>query len=364
MLAYLFDRFYMVTKFILPFIGNLKFSTLNYDNACSYLDDRNMCNSESKKHILDLMTFCKKVEQFVLYYKRLITSYNNTAHNILDREINLMLPPIPRKQKCGIITMLVSSFIGLTYEGICSFLHCKQNKALHQAVRAMDSKTAIQCNKLMQLENSTLMYGIYNADTLEKLINTVHNIHNTTSLHERLFADTLTLRSLYANPLGLHHYSINSLLYLRTVQDRYVALYRELIAQLCIYTSAIRILAKGYLPISLVTPSKLREILNEVKTAIWTADPDYDLVIDRLNLYYNMQLVTFGINKDKNLIIQFPVFIQPYTQQPLILYQLETVPVPIIDQNTQVQSYTHLQIHKPYIALNSETYIPMRQQEL
>ena len=77
-----------------------------------------------------------------------------------------------------------------------------------------------------------------------------------------------------------------------------------------------------------------------------------------------MQLVTFGINKDKNLIIQFPVFIQPYTQQPLILYQLETVPVPIIDQNTQAQSYTYLQINKPYIALNSETYISIRQQEL
>ena len=77
-----------------------------------------------------------------------------------------------------------------------------------------------------------------------------------------------------------------------------------------------------------------------------------------------MQLVTFGIDKDKNLIIQFPVFIQPYTQQPLILYQLETVPVPIIDQNTQAQSYTHLQVNKPYIALNSETFISIRQQEL
>ena len=42
-----------------------------------------------------------------------------------------------------------------------------------------------------------------------------------------------------------------------------------------------------------------------------------------------MQLVTFGIDKDKNLIVQFPVFIQPYTQQPLVLCQLETVPVPI-----------------------------------
>ena len=100
-----------------------------------------------------------------------------------------------------------------------------------------------------------------------------------------------------------------------------------------------------------MTLSKLQEILNEVKMVLQTANPDYDLVIDRLHLYYNMQLVTSGSGKHKNLIIKFPVFIQPYIQQPLILYQLEIVPVPIIDQNTQVHSYIHLQAKKPYIAL-------------
>ena len=101
----------------------------------------------------------------------------------------------------------------------------------------MDSKITIQHNKLIQLENSMLMYGIYNAETLERLINTVLQIHNITSSHERLFAgqqSSLPLRSLYSNALGLQHYSINSLLYLRTVQDKYVSLYKELITQLCI----------------------------------------------------------------------------------------------------------------------------------
>ena len=87
------------------------------------------------------------------------------------------------------------------------------------------------------------------------------------------------------------------------MQDKYIALYRELITQLCINATSIRILAKGYLPILLITPSKLREILDDVKTAIRKTNPDYDLVIDRLHLYYYMQLVTFGIDKDKNLII-------------------------------------------------------------
>ena len=108
----------------------------------------------------------------------------------------------------------------------------------------MDSKATIQYNKLMHLEKSMLMYGVYNAETLEKLINTVHHIHNTTSSHERLFAgqqSSLIFRSLYANALGLQHYSINSLLYLRTV---YIALFKELITQLHIYATLMRILQK------------------------------------------------------------------------------------------------------------------------
>ena len=43
---------------------------------------------------------------------------------------------------------------------------------------------------------------------------------------------------------------------------------------------------------------------------------------------------------------------------------METVPVPIIDKNKHSQSYTYLKIDKPYIALNSETYISLRTQEL
>ena len=106
-------------------------------------------------------------------------------------------------------------------------------------------------------------------------------------------------------------------------------MYRELITQLCIYVSAIRILAKGYLPNTLIKPAKLQEILSEVKKSLQITNPDCDLVLDRLHLYYDMQLVTFGIDRDMNLVIQFPVFIQPYTHKPLILYQLETVPAPI-----------------------------------
>ena len=212
-----------------------------------------------------------------------------------------------------------------------------------------------------------LMYGIYNADTLEKLINTVQEIHNVTSSHEKLFAgehSPTIFRLLYMDALGIQQYAFNLLLFLRVVQDKYISLYRELITQLRSYVSAIRILSKGYLPTTLITPSKLQGILAEVKKSLQHTNPDYALVLERLHLYYNMQLVTFGINRDMNLVIQFPVFIQPYIQKPLVLYQLETVPVPILDTNTEAQSYTHLHVNKPYLALNSETYISLTHQEL
>ena len=77
-----------------------------------------------------------------------------------------------------------------------------------------------------------------------------------------------------------------------------------------------------------------------------------------------MKLVMFGIDYQKNLIIQFPMFVQPYMQTKLTLYQVETVPVPILDASTKIQSYTQLKIEKPYIALNDETYISIHPREL
>ena len=79
-------------------------------------------------------------------------------------------------------------------------------------------------------------------------------------------------------------------------------------------------------------------------------------------MYYDMPLVTFGVDRNMNLVIQFPIFIQPYIQELLLLYQMETVLVPILDTHTEANSYTHLQVNKPYIALNKETYISLTNQ--
>ena len=58
--------------------------------------------------------------------------------------------------------------------------------------------------------------------------------------------------------------------------------------QLHTYASAIRVLAKGYLPNTLITPRKLQEIVAEVKKSLHYTNPNYTLVLDCLHLYYDM----------------------------------------------------------------------------
>ena len=66
------DRFYVVTKFMLPRIGDLKFSKLDFDDTCVYTENEYAQNTESRRYMLELKAFCNKVRPFV--NKTVITS--------------------------------------------------------------------------------------------------------------------------------------------------------------------------------------------------------------------------------------------------------------------------------------------------
>ena len=70
-------------------------------------------------------------------------------------------------------------------------------------------------------------------------------------------------------------------------------------------------MVKGYLAISLVTPLKLQEILDSVKKALIIDNPEYDIVIKRLHIYYDMKLVTFGLTEKEILLYNFQFLCSP-----------------------------------------------------
>ena len=59
MLAHLFNRFYVVTKFILPIMDDLKLSPINDDKDCKYINDLYDNDEEQiKTNLKDLITYC------------------------------------------------------------------------------------------------------------------------------------------------------------------------------------------------------------------------------------------------------------------------------------------------------------------
>ena len=94
------------------------------------------------------------------FYKMQINALNKTTHHILKNEVELILPQFPKgkKSKGGIFSAIISGFVGLAFEVLLSFWHKRRHKALHKAESAMSTKTDIQRNKLMHLENTSVYF--------------------------------------------------------------------------------------------------------------------------------------------------------------------------------------------------------------
>ena len=97
----------------------------------------------------------------------------------------------------------------------------------------MEKKTDLQHNKIHHLEDTMIMYGVYNSDTLTELIDTVHRMQNTTTGKERTFAGKIN--QMYQ----LYHFAINYVLFLTTIREKYIKMYERFIEELNTYSTAI-----------------------------------------------------------------------------------------------------------------------------
>ena len=270
MLSHTFDQFYIVMKFELPKTKDLRLATFKFDFKCSYAN-----HTSTNTNYAKLLKYCMKIAPYAQLYQRQIQYYNQIPYDTLTDDIGKILPifPTDNRHKQGailasILGSIASKVIGLAYEGISSFLHHKRHKALHKSVAVMNKKTNVQHNRIHHLEDTMIMYGVYNSDTLTDLIDTVHRMQNFTTWNEKTFTGKLhDWMEIYAQDKGVFNYAINSVLFLTTVREKYMKMYERFIEEMKFYSKAIRVLSKGYLPISLLPPSKQEKILKEVKNS-------------------------------------------------------------------------------------------------
>ena len=254
----------------------------------------------------------------------------------------------------------------LAVEELGAYLQRKRNKALKVALQELDKKVTISRNEMHQLEKDFLLYGEFDINSTVSIIELLDSLDNRTSYLERIlemevkewtnkFLDLSNGPTMYSHMLQL---------YIANLREKYIRLYEALETELRLLLRSIAILSKGYLPPQLFPPRTLVEISQKAIAMIKTQNPDYVLALPHITDYYDMRLVTFGLDDQGRLVVCFPIFIKEYKKEPMTLYQIETVKVPITDANKKADSYTETAITKPYLASNREYYIQLVLPEL
>ena len=205
----------------------MQFTTFAFDLMCNHL------NISKKSYLLRYIKHCRRIAPYVKFYKQQIDYYNQTAYNLLQNEIGLILPSFNNRKKRFLTTILgtvATKVIGLAFEGISGFLHHKRHKALQKAVNIINSKTDIGHNRVYHLEDTMIMYGKYNSDTLMELVNMVPQMQNVTSWKEKVFVSEMNkwLKHKLEDICNEFDYSIDVVLFLTTVKEKYVRMHKNL----------------------------------------------------------------------------------------------------------------------------------------
>ena len=82
-LSHLSDRFYIVTKFELPKVEDLKLTMISYDSTCQYLEDAKSLKHFLTKLIREMKNYCIKIAPYVDNYQKQIDYYNWAAYEIM-----------------------------------------------------------------------------------------------------------------------------------------------------------------------------------------------------------------------------------------------------------------------------------------
>ena len=119
-------------------------------------------------------------------------------------------------------------------------------------------------------------------------------------------------------------------------------------------------LNSGYLTHRMLDPQVLSKYLETTKDDLEDTAPEYDPVFTSVYQYYGNSLASFT-NTIDDLLLQLPILIKLKVQVPMLLFNIETVPVPL-DAETYLGEkgeYTHIILETEYIALTDNNYIPL-----
>jgi hypothetical protein len=370
------DRVWVVTKHPLPTQEILQaLPVWDHNPNCTYWPYEKIKGDYSLAFEYDL---CKALSPAVRLAVERDQQFRARIKSIVSEEIPLALSGLNpqkavgqkrKKRGLGLAISVGVSLVTLAAEALNSHLQRKRQKAIERSVVKMQKKDSAHTAHLRRLEDDFVMYGDYNLEGITSIVGTAKKIDKRVQNLEEWIRGDIPMEQRHVKHHPAHRKDAIFLArlssYLEIMKEQHLTLGLSLIRELEKLLRGIDTLSKGYLSNELVPFSTLKNITDQVQDMVGKTHPDYILAIPQLAHYYDMKLVTFSVDETgENMYVTFPIFLKQHHTKPLWLYEIETAPVPILDENREAASYSEVVISKPYIATNLNYYIQLRIQEL
>ena len=267
----------------------------------------------------------------------------------------------------------ISELIGLGIQGISAYLEHRKTTKFEKGLSYLMKHNTLQDKEIRAIRKD--MMSLTKA-TLKDLTELKYDVRDHGTMINRLTREVDRMIPQIKSITGYLH-DLTKALYLfngyfsqvYTQLNRYLDLFKEIKHQLQGFLQAVEMVGMNRLSTGLVTNEKMREMLDHVKQELSENYPNFEVVSDNEQDYYQMPLVS-AVYTQNMIVLQIPIYIKPITQKPLLMYKIKTIPVPyhinekMIDSTESNYTYTEIIDTAEMIAMSDETYVDVKLDDL
>ena len=240
---------------------------------------------------------------------------------------------------------------GMLIKGINALVDAKRANSLNNTIKMLNANAKITHNRLVTLENRTSMMVKAIMPVLKDLKSQINKTNEQLASQYRLMSSAhnrynLLFRQTYEMQMK-HHFALLLFKNYLTIQvgtlqriHRQYIRYESVLDDMLI---GIENLNSGYLTHQILDPQVLTKYLEIIEDDLEDTAPECELVSTSVYQYYGNSLALFPYTID-DLLLQLPILIKLKVQVPMLLFSIETVPVPL-DTETYIgdrREYTQI----------------------
>ena len=240
------DRVTVVTSIPIPRYSDIKRKPLDF-NCTIDLSRKEAKTYDSYQYRVH--EYCAKLQPYIKYMQTQQKSLVHSLRQLLIHDLYAALPELhpeyevqndkpteppssltdeekelnrERRGIGAIFSSVLPGLITLAVESLTSWIKGKQQNRIHQAVDEMRKTESDVKNTLTQYQEDFLMYGKYNVESLNKVINLLHD--KQTELEKLVTTKMFTEVESIGDALD---YSVELQLFLAMAQEEHVTKYKE-----------------------------------------------------------------------------------------------------------------------------------------